>query len=101
MIRTVAAEPTIQVEMNSEASRYELLLDGEPTGFLDYRLGDGTIALTHAEVEASKRGLGFGRALAAGAIADAAERGLKVIPRCPFVVAYVARHPEVVPLLAK
>jgi len=86
--------------MNPGASRYELFVDGELTGFLDYRLGDGTIALTHAEVEPDRRGLGFGMALAAGAIADAAERELKVIPRCPFVVAYVARHPELAPLLA-
>jgi len=86
--------------MNSEASRYELFVDGVLAGFVDYRLGEGTIVMTHAEVDSSRRGQGFGNALAAGAIADAAERGLKVIPRCPFVVAYVKRHPELGELLA-
>jgi predicted GNAT family acetyltransferase len=30
----------------------------------------------------------------AGALADIRERGLSVVPLCPFVVAYLRRHPE-------
>ena len=89
-----------EVNDNPEASRYELLLDGRVVGLIDYRLREGTISLDHAEVDPPLRGRGLGCRLAAGALADAAERGLKVIPRCPFVAAYIRRHPELRELLA-
>jgi predicted GNAT family acetyltransferase len=89
-----------EVRDNPEASRYELVLDGRVAGRLDYRLSGGTVSLNHAEVDQPLRGQGLGDVLAAGALADAAERGLKVVPRCPFVAAYVRRHPELADLLA-
>jgi uncharacterized protein len=89
-----------EVRDNPGASRYELLRDGRVVGLIDYRLRDGAISLDHAEIDPPLRGRGLGTVLAAGAIADAAGRGLKVVPRCPFVVAYVRRHPELGELLA-
>jgi uncharacterized protein len=90
----VASAANHLVEDNPAASRYELQVAGQLAGRIDYRLGDGTISMNHAEVEPALRGQGLGQALAAGALADVEKRGLKVIPRCPFVVAYLKRHPE-------
>jgi uncharacterized protein len=77
-----------------EAHRYELLLDGRRIGLLAYRERRGRIALIHTEVSPSCEGRGFGSLLAATALADARRRGLAVIPICPFITEYIARHPE-------
>lgn len=39
-------------------------------------------------------GRGLRSALMAAALADARERGDQVLPFCPFVKAYLGRHPE-------
>jgi uncharacterized protein len=46
------------------------------------------------------RGRGLASQLVAGALENVRARGLKVVPRCPFVRAYIARHPEYRDLLA-
>jgi predicted GNAT family acetyltransferase len=38
--------------------------------------------------------MGVGSRLILGALTDARSRGLKVRPQCPFVAAYIAKHPE-------
>jgi predicted GNAT family acetyltransferase len=90
----VAPTPSLTVDDNPQASRYELREDGALVGFLDYRLGAGTIALRHTEIDSALRRRGLGTELVAGALADAAKRGLEVIPICPFVVAYLKGHAE-------
>ncbi|HZQ02403.1 MAG TPA: GNAT family N-acetyltransferase [Gaiellaceae bacterium] len=37
---------------------------------------------------------GLGAALVRAALDDARDRGFRVVPICPFVEAYVRRHPE-------
>jgi predicted GNAT family acetyltransferase len=77
-----------------EERRYELLLGGERAGELVYRArGDDVIALLHTEVEPKLQHRGLGSTLVAGALDDVRARGLRVVPVCPFVAAYVNRHP--------
>jgi predicted GNAT family acetyltransferase len=85
---------------NSAAERYELTVDGQRIGFVTYRMGPGVIALLHAEVDPAHEGQGWGSRLVAGALDDARERGMTVRPVCPFVVAYIERHPRYRDLLA-
>jgi predicted GNAT family acetyltransferase len=54
---------------------------------------------THTEVDPAFEGHGIGSALAAGALDDARRRGLVVVPSCPFIRAYITRHPEYADLL--
>ena len=75
-------------------SRYELLVDGELAGFATYRREDGVMTIPHAEVEPRFEGRGLGGRLARYALDDARRRGWRVVPACPFVAAYVDRHPE-------
>lgn len=76
------------------AMRYEARVDGDLTGFLDYVVKRGRIALVHTEVLPDHRGQGIADHLAQFALDDARRRGLRVIASCPFVRAYVDRHPE-------
>jgi predicted GNAT family acetyltransferase len=91
----------IAVEHRPDERRYELLVDGEPAGELVYRdRGGGVLAFLHTEVDPNVRLRGLGSALVAGALDDARARGLRVVPLCPFVDAYVRRHPEYADLVA-
>jgi predicted GNAT family acetyltransferase/glutaredoxin len=85
---------------NPERSRYELRLAGALVGVAAYRLVDGELVLTHTQVDPSCEGRGFGSTLVAAALDDARERGLTVRPLCPFVAAYIRRHPELQQLVS-
>jgi len=50
--------------------------------------------LLHTEVPPEHEGQGYGGALAKAALDYARAEKLRVIPTCPFVRAYVKRHPE-------
>ncbi len=47
----------------------------------------------HTEVPESLSGRGVGTALVKTALDHARSLGVNVIPRCPFVAAYLRRHP--------
>lgn len=85
---------SLQIHDNPEEHRYEALLDGKLAGFIQYRLHDGRMAMVHAEVEPAYEGHGVGSELAQVALADVRERGLKLVPLCPFVAGYVRRHSD-------
>jgi uncharacterized protein len=88
-------DPDVRVEHRPDERRYELFLDGEHAGELVYRdRGENVLAFLHTEVDPAKQQRGLGGQLVGAALDDARERGLRVVPVCPFVDAYVRRHPE-------
>jgi predicted GNAT family acetyltransferase/glutaredoxin len=82
------------------AHRYELLLHGRRIGLLAYRQRHKRVAFTHTEVSPGCEGQGFGSRLAAAALDDARRQGLAVVPICPFIGAFIHRHPEYRDLVA-
>jgi len=80
--------------------RYEIEVDGEIAGFLLYRREPGVLELVHTDVDPKWEGQGVGAALVKGALDDVRARGLKMRPYCPFVAAYLRRHPEYEDLVA-
>lgn len=74
--------------------RYEIEVDGEVAGFLLYRVEPGVLELVHTDVDPKWEGKGVGGALVKGALDDIRTRDLKIRPYCPFVRAYLRRHPE-------
>ena len=83
----------LQVINNAEAGRFEVHL-GDQVAFTEYRLLANGILFPHTEVPPAFEGKGVGGALVRAAMAFARERGEKVIPVCPFVAGYIAKHPE-------
>jgi len=81
------------VRDNPALHRFELDLDGG-MALAYYQLAPGVITFTHTEVPAEMSGHGIGSKLVQGALEAARARGLKVVPKCPFVAAYMAKHPE-------
>ena len=78
---------------NRAESRFELGSDGS-MAIAEYRIADDTIYFTHTETPDALQGRGIASKLIHGALTSAKERGLKIVPRCSFVAAYIARHPE-------
>ena len=81
------------VVLNEAQSRFELE-DESVTAFIDYTRSGDTITLVHTEVPEALEGRGVGTRLVRFALAYIKDNGLKVVPRCPFVVRYLKRHPE-------
>jgi len=83
----------MDIQNNEALSRFESEVEGHPP-FLTYKQRGNTLALLHADVPAELEGRGVGSSLARAALEYARERGLKVLPYCPFVAAYIEHHPE-------
>ena len=92
--------PAGEVQRNAAQSRYEIHVDGTLAGFAAYREEAGRVYLTHTEVQPAYAGQGLGSRLAAQALEDIRSRGLKVVPQCTFVAAFIRRHPEYRDLVA-
>jgi predicted GNAT family acetyltransferase len=84
----------VDVRDNPDRLRYEIRRDGELAGFAQYARRGGKIVFVHTEVDDRFEGEGLGSALAKGALDDARRRGLPVVPICPFIAAYIERHPD-------
>jgi uncharacterized protein len=83
------------VFVDAEATqRYEARVEGDLAGFIEYRAKRERIALVHTEVLPAHQGRGIAEQLVRYALDDARRRGLRVIASCPYVRAYVERHPE-------
>jgi predicted GNAT family acetyltransferase len=87
------------VRDNPALSRFELDA-GDVTAVMNYTIAGNVITLLHTETPPQARGRGIASLLVAGALEDVRARGLKIVPRCAFVRAYVTKHPEYRDLLA-
>jgi predicted GNAT family acetyltransferase len=88
-----------EVRHDEERRRFELEEEGE-TGFLTYDVRDGVIVFTHTIVPPALEGRGIGSRIVAAGLGHARAEGLKVVPQCSFVRAYIERHREHQDLLA-
>ena len=87
------------VRDNPAEAEFELVVDGQ-RAVAAYQMEDDTIVFTHTLVPPALEGHGVGSKLIRGALDAARDRGLRVIPQCPFVAAYIDKHPEYRDLLA-
>jgi hypothetical protein len=90
----------LTVRDNAAELRYEVLGEGRVVGEILYRKRGDRMVLLHTEVLPSAEGSGLGSRLVGGALDDIRARGLSVVPLCPFVAAYIQRHPEYGDLVA-
>jgi predicted GNAT family acetyltransferase len=81
------------IRNNTARHRFELDVDGG-MAVAYYQLAPGVITFTHTEVPTELWGQGIGSRLVRGALEAARRQGLKVVPKCPFVSAYIGKHPE-------
>lgn len=79
---------------HAEVSRFELHSRGQLMAYAEYNLLSNAVMFTHTEVQPEAGGRSYGSTLIKFALDSVRERGLQVIPVCPFVAAYIRRHPE-------
>lgn len=84
---------TQSVRDNSALGRFEVEVDGH-TALAFYKMSPGTITFTHTEVPKELAGRGVGSTLVRGALETVRAGRLRVVAQCPFVAAYIAKHPE-------
>jgi predicted GNAT family acetyltransferase len=89
-----------EVVHNKAKSRFEMELDGGALAVLDYRLSNGVMTLTHTGVPPEHEGRGHGARLVKGALDQIRAQGLKVVPRCWFVDAFIERNKDYADLKA-
>lgn len=86
------SEPT--VTLNKDRQRFELMIDDKRSLVAYTQPDDHTLALTHTEVPPDLEGKGIGSRLVKQTLEYAEQHNLNIVPLCPFVAAYIKRHPE-------
>ena len=85
---------------DAENRRYEIFLDDERVGLMDYSLRPGEIHLVHTEVDPAHQGKNLAAILLRESLADIRARGMeKVVPVCSYTVRYMEKHPDTQDLL--
>ncbi|ESU21227.1 acetyltransferase [Flavobacterium enshiense DK69] len=83
----------IPLVKNEEKNQFEITIDGHKA-FILYKEKPYATALIHTETEPELEGKGAGTAVIEKTLAYIEEHNSKIIPLCPFVFAYIKRHPE-------
>ncbi len=78
---------------NTEDKQYEFHIEGV-LAKIEYRRANNKIYLTHTEVPKQLEGKGIASSLVHSVLEDIEKKGLTLIPMCPFVAAYIKRHPD-------
>ena len=91
----------IPLVLNEEKKRFELVIEGK-IAYIEYILSNENIMfLTHTEVPVGLEGKGVGSAIVSKTLNYIKEKGYTLAPLCPFVGAYLKRHPEHKDILAR
>ena len=90
----------LTVDDKREERRYEGRIGTKIVGVILYQAEPGRLTLIHTEVKPAFEGKGVASRLVAAALEDIRRRGLSLVPVCPFVRAYLRRHPEQADLVA-
>jgi predicted GNAT family acetyltransferase len=81
------------IEIDHAARRFEIRI-GEHVAVLPFHIVRSTLSLIHTEVPVALRHKGLADAIAHAALEYARSHSLLVKPYCPFVAAYLRRHPD-------
>ncbi|HEY5120844.1 MAG TPA: GNAT family N-acetyltransferase [Acidimicrobiales bacterium] len=77
---------------NEGEHRYEMYVDDIMAGIEEYHLRGSVISLIHTEVSDAFAGQGLAPQLVTHVLDEARERGLSVLPFCPYVAKFISKH---------
>jgi len=83
---------------NRAHHRFELAVEGHLAATY-YKIEGDVLTFIHTEVPPELGGKGVGSKLVQGALDQVRSEGLKVIAQCPFVKAWIGKHPDYQDLL--
>ncbi|MDR2815723.1 MAG: N-acetyltransferase [Proteiniphilum sp.] len=79
---------------NEDKHQYEFHIDNLTPRIEYIKNNSGEIYLTHTEVPRKLEGKGIGSLLVQKVLEDIGDKGLRLVPLCPFVAGYIQKHPE-------
>jgi predicted GNAT family acetyltransferase len=82
-----------QLVDNKEKKRFEYQLE-KGNALVEYIKTENKIYLTHTEVPPRYEGQGIASALVKDVLGEVEKSGLKLVPLCPYVAAYIKRNPD-------
>ncbi len=89
----------VEIRNNADGGRYELSFEGAVVGLADYRQLDDVVVISHVEVDPAYGGRGLAGELTRFALDDLRSRAQGVWPVCPYVRAWIGKHPEYLQLV--
>ncbi|WP_044494620.1 GNAT family N-acetyltransferase [Nesterenkonia massiliensis] len=93
-------QPSTQVIHQPEQDRFAMMVEAQTAGFAEYReTGAQARAFTHTEIDESFQGQGLAKQLVTEALDLTREQGLTVLPYCPLVRSFIAKHSEYLQLV--
>jgi predicted GNAT family acetyltransferase len=91
----MSEKPDVELRDNPEEHRYEAYVEGALAGFTAYERNDDAITILHTEVDGAFEGQGVGSSMVRQLLDRLrADAGRKVVVLCPFVNAWLRRHPD-------
>ena len=82
----------IEVARDDDAKRYTGSVEGHVAALAEYIPTPELVVFTHTETDPAFEGQGVASQLVRWALDDVRGRGLRVLPLCPFVKAYIGKH---------
>ncbi|WP_376693508.1 GNAT family N-acetyltransferase [Wenzhouxiangella sp. EGI_FJ10409] len=83
----------LDIQLDREAGRFEALVEGHSC-VLDFTIDGEVVSMNHVGVPEAVGGRGIAGQLTRHALDWAKDQDLKVRARCPYVAAWIERHPE-------
>jgi predicted GNAT family acetyltransferase len=97
--RITPIEGELEIVDVPERRRFEVRVGSRVVGHTRYARSGQAITLVHTEVDPDQEGKGIASRLAAAVLGDVIGQDLSVVVRCPFIAAYVRRHPAEYPMV--
>jgi predicted GNAT family acetyltransferase len=87
---------TVQPEVreNKDEHRFEVWVGDKLAGTALYQGRGPTLPFVHTEIDPRFEGQGLGSVLIRQSLDAVRARGEQVLPYCPFVKAFIAKHPD-------
>ncbi|MEU7142057.1 GNAT family N-acetyltransferase [Nocardia sp. NPDC046473] len=83
-----------EVRINTALERFELYVDGDNAGYVEYQDTQSERAFVHTEIYPRYEGQGYGRVLVEAALNSTAADKLGALPMCRMVHHFIETRPE-------
>jgi len=85
----------VQLKIEDEKGAFYIDINGKQEAKMTFVFaGDDKIIIDHTEVNPGNEGKGFGKKMLTKAVEYAREKGVKIIPLCPFAKSVFDKVPE-------
>jgi predicted GNAT family acetyltransferase len=91
---TIEDKTGVPTTVTAEADRYTIAVEGKEVGKAEFLDRGGRRIFTHTEVDENYEGRGLATILIGEALRETRDAGLRIVPKCPMVTAFVAKHKE-------